>query len=120
MREGAKYLIGKYDFSSFQLSGSSARNPIRTITKLTIVPYRNYCSLFTGYWSLKNGSAIFVNIVADGFLYGMVRSIVGTLIEVGREKISPSKIKEILKAHNRRLAGPTAPAKSLYLIKVRY
>ena len=127
MREGAKYLLGKYNFSSFQLSGSSVRSPVRTITKLTIVPYRNYCLLFTGgtptdvgVGLLKNGSAIFVNIEADGFLYGMVRSIVGTLIEVGRGKISPLKVKEILKAGNRRLAGPTASAQGLYLAKIEY
>jgi tRNA pseudouridine38-40 synthase len=118
MREGAKYLIGKHDFSSFQLSGSSARNPVRTITKLSITSHSDMryaiCDM------RKNGRAIFINVEADGFLYGMVRSIVGTLIEVGRGKISPSKIKEILKAHNRRLAGPTAPAKGLYLVKVRY
>ncbi len=118
MREGAKYLVGKHNFSSFQLSGSSVRNPIRTITKLSITSQSDMryaiCDM------RKNGSAIFINVVADGFLYGMVRSIVGTLIEVGRGKISPSKVKEILKARNRRLAGPTASARGLYLIKVRY
>ncbi len=119
MREGAKYLVGKHDFSSFELSGSSVRNPIRTITKLSITSYRSYRSPITVHRSL-NSRFIFIDCVADGFLYGMVRSIVGTLIEVGRGKISPSKIKEILKARNRRLAGPTAPAKGLYLIKVGY
>ena len=118
IREGAKYLVGKHDFSSFRLSGSSVRNPIRTITKLSITSQSDMryaiCDM------RKNGRAIFINVEADGFLYGMVRSIVGTLIEVGRGKITPSNVKEILKAHNRRLAGPTAPAKGLYLIKVGY
>lgn len=119
MREGAKYLLGKHDFSSFQLSGSSARNPVRTITKLSITSQRNYRLPITDH-RLLNSRLISFNIEADGFLYGMVRSIVGTLIEVGRGKISPAKVKEILKAHNRRLAGPTVPARGLYLIKVNY
>ncbi len=119
MREGAKYLVGKHNFSSFQLSGSSVRNPIRTITKLSITSQRSFRSPITDH-RLPNSRLIFFDIVADGFLYGMVRSIVGTLIEVGRGKISPSKVKEILKAHDRRLAGPTAPAKGLYLMKVGY
>ncbi len=112
IKEGAKYLIGKHNFSSFQLSGSTAQNPVRTITKLTITPYRGYRS--------PKSRLISIDCVADGFLYGMVRSIVGTLIEVGKGKISPSKVEEILRAHDRRLAGPTAPAQGLYLIRVRY
>ena len=119
MREEAKYLVGKHDFSSFKLSGSSVRNPIRTITKLSITSHRSFRSPITDHRS-PNSRLISIDCVANGFLYGMVRSIVGTLIEVGRGKIGPSKIKEILKARNRRLAGPTAPAKGLYLIKVNY
>ncbi len=119
MREGAMCLVGKHNFSSFQLSGSSAKTSIRTITKLSITSHKSYRSPITDHRS-PNSRLIFFDIMADGFLYGMVRSIVGTLIEVGRGKISPSKVKEILKARNRRLAGPTAPARGLYLIKVRY
>ncbi len=118
MREGAKHLMGKHNFSSFQLSGSSVRSPVRTITKLSITSQSDMryaiCDM------RKNGRAIFINVEADGFLYGMVRTIVGTLIEVGKGKISPSKVKEIIKARNRRFAGPTALAKGLYLIKVGY
>jgi len=118
MREGAMCLVGKHNFSSFQLSGSSAKTSIRTIKKLTITSQSDMryaiCDM------RKNSRTIFINVEANGFLYGMVRSIVGTLIEVGRGKISPSKVKEILKARNRRLAGPTAPAKGLYLVKVGY
>lgn len=118
MREGAKYLIGRHDFSSFRLSGSSVRNSIRTITKLSITSQSNIRYTICGM--RKNGRAIFVDIEANGFLYGMVRSIVGTLIEVGRGKISPSKVREILRARNRSSAGPSAPAKGLYIMEVRY
>ncbi|MCG2676210.1 tRNA pseudouridine(38-40) synthase TruA [bacterium] len=119
MKEGAKYLVAKHNFSSFQLSGSSTRTPVRTITKLSVTSHRSFRSPITDHRS-PNSRLISIDCVANGFLYGMVRSIVGTLIEVGRGKISPSKVKEILKAHDRRLAGPTAPAKGLYLIKVKY
>jgi tRNA pseudouridine38-40 synthase len=120
MREAAKYLVGKHDFSSFKLSGSSVRSPVRTVTKLAISSYRGSGFSF-GFAGLgKDSSVIFIDAIADGFLYGMVRSLAGTLIEVGKGKISPSRVKEILAARDRRQAGPTAPARGLYLVKVKY
>ncbi|MFC1621752.1 tRNA pseudouridine(38-40) synthase TruA, partial [Candidatus Omnitrophota bacterium] len=61
-----------------------------------------------------------IYIQANGFLYNMVRNIVGTLIDVGRGKIKPEAVKEILAKKNRALAGQTAPAKGLCLVKVIY
>jgi tRNA pseudouridine38-40 synthase len=105
MRRAAAFLVGRHDFKSFQASGSPRVHSRRTIKRLDIK---------------KRGSLISIEIEADGFLYNMVRSIIGTLIEVGRGKMGASRVKEILAAKDRRLAGPTAPAKGLCLMRVNY
>ena len=66
------------------------------------------------------GPAIEIYVQADGFLYKMVRNIVGTLLDVGRGRIAPEKVKDILSSRHRPAAGPTAPAKGLCLVKVFY
>lgn len=105
MREGCKYLIGRKDFKSFQSSIKKERSSVRTIKRLDII---------------KKGDLIEIYIQADGFLYNMARNITGTLIEVGRRKLSPGDIKDILAERCRKKAGPTAPAKGLCLAKVFY
>ncbi len=105
MQDESRILLGRHNFRSFQATGSTEKNPVRTIKKLKITP---------------DSAFIHIDIEADGFLYNMARSIVGTLIEVGRGKIKKGDLKAILLAKNRRLAGPTAPAKGLCLMKVNY
>lgn len=105
MRKAAKYLIGRKDFKSFQASDKKEKSSIRTIKKLTIV---------------SKPPLIEIYIQADGFLYNMVRNIVGTLIDVGRGRMKPDKVKEILSKTRRALAGQTAPAKGLCMVKVFY
>ena len=68
----------------------------------------------------KEGNVICFNVEADGFLYNMVRSIVGTLVNVGRGFWPPEKVIAILRAQDRTQAGPTAPAKGLFLVNVIY
>ena len=63
---------------------------------------------------------VLIDVVGNGFLYNMIRIIVGTLIKVGEGVYSPDKVKEILLACDRRLAGPTAPAKGLMLVSIDY
>ncbi len=105
MRRAAKLLIGKKDFKSFQSSDKKARHSKKTVKNLSIK---------------KQGNFIHFDIEADGFLYKMVRSIIGTLLEVGRGKLKPKEISRILSGKNRKFAGPTAPAKGLALLKVIY
>ncbi|MFH1779200.1 MAG: tRNA pseudouridine(38-40) synthase TruA [Candidatus Omnitrophota bacterium] len=105
MRREAKCLVGKHDFKSFQAADKKKRSSIRTIKKLNIK---------------RKGDLIEIEIEADGFLYNMVRNIVGTLIEIGRGRFKAGSMKKILKAKNRDLAGPTAPAKGLCLVEVKY
>jgi len=103
-REG-RVLIGRRDFKSFQASDKKERNSIRNIKRLSV---------------RKDGSIINIDIEANGFLYNMVRNIVGTLIEIGRGKLPPGSMKSILREKDRTKAGPTAPARGLSLMRVRY
>jgi tRNA pseudouridine38-40 synthase len=103
MKKSAFLLKGRHNFKSFQINGKEKKNCIRNIKNIRI---------------LKKNNLITIEIEADGFLKGMVRSIVGTLLEIGRGK--PLDIKKILKAKERKFSGPTVPACGLYLVKVKY
>lgn len=106
MRRGARYLVGRHDFTSFRTKDDDeGANAVRTVKYIKIK---------------KSGDLISIDIEADGFLYNMVRNIVGTLIEVGRGKFKAEYIKEIIRKKDKRSCGPTAPAKGLSLVKVRY
>ena len=105
MRKGASYLIGKKDFKSFQAVDKKEKDSVRKITRLSIT---------------SKPPLIEIYIQANGFLYNMVRNIVGTLIDVGRGRTKPEIVKEILKKKHRASAGQTAPAKGLCLVKVIY
>ncbi|MDO8747946.1 MAG: tRNA pseudouridine(38-40) synthase TruA [Candidatus Omnitrophota bacterium] len=113
MRKEADALLGRHDFKSFCASGSSAKTTIRTIKKLSIET-RNHKPSTIGY------KLIIIDIESDGFLYNMVRNIVGTLFEIGRGKFPEGNLKKILLAQNRKQAGPTAPAQGLFLVEVKY
>lgn len=105
MNKAAQYLIGKHDFTSFKSSGSSVKSSVRTIMDAEL-------------YSVED--LVVFGISGDGFLYNMVRIIVGTLIEVGIGKRAPEDIITILEAKDRRKAGASAPARGLYLDEVFY
>ena len=105
MNEAAKYIVGKQDFTSFMAEGSSVTDTVREVFSLT---------------AGREGEFINIKISADGFLYNMVRIIVGTLLEVAFGRIEPSEIKNIIEKKNRFFAGPTAPPDGLYLNSVKY
>ncbi|MGB9613514.1 MAG: tRNA pseudouridine(38-40) synthase TruA [Candidatus Margulisiibacteriota bacterium] len=113
MRKAAKLLIGKHDFSSFCAAGGDDKNLVRTLYRLDIRK-RRMC-----LWNSKL-LVISCKLIGNGFLYKMVRNIVGTLVEVGLGKTSLAELRKILHARDRRLAGKTAPAAGLCLTKVRY
>ncbi len=105
MRAAARHLIGRHDFSAFASSGSPRKSNLRTLSALHILARRERFALI---------------VQADGFLYNMVRALAGTLIAVGRGQLAPAEVERILSARDRRLAGPTAPAEGLYLLRVLY
>lgn len=105
MKEAAKYFLGTHDFSAFKKSGSSVKTSIRTIKELNIDLDGNYIKF---------------SIIGDGFLYNMVRIIVGTLLDVGTNRFNPEDIDKIISSKNRSNAGKSVPACGLTLEKVFY
>lgn len=103
MREGAKYLIGEHDFRSFCSSRTQIEDTVRTIYQLDII---------------KEDDMIRIVISGNGFLYNMVRIIVGTLIRVGTGFYTPQQVEEILDSRNRSYAGQKVPAHGLTLVSI--
>ncbi len=105
MNLAASLLIGKHDFTSFSKLHSNSKT--------------NICCIENAFWEERGNRWVFV-IGADRFLRNMVRAIVGTLLDVGRRKISPERFNEIIELRNRSFAGTSAPAQGLYLVDVKY
>ncbi len=108
MQEGARLLLGRHDFTSFSNEadrGAAAKNPVRTLRRLDFIA--------------EEGGMV-LEFEGDGFLYKMVRNIVGTLLALGRGKISLEDIPIILAAKDRRCAKEAAPAHGLFLARVEY
>lgn len=105
MQEGANYLLGENDFSSFRSAECQAKSPNRFIEKIEVK---------------RQGNWIIFDVIGNAFLHHMVRNIVGTLIEVGLERKTPLWVKQVLEAKDRTKAGITAPACGLYLKEVFY
>lgn len=105
MQQAAEYLKGEHDFVSFCNVRTDVEDTVRTITALDV---------------LRDGEEITVRITGNGFLYNMVRIIVGTLIRVGRGFYEPEQVREILEAKNRKAAGVTAPPQGLMLVRIDY
>jgi len=97
---------GTHDFKSFEGAGSPRSTSVRTIIRSTL--------------SLNDNRYIIYEIEADGFLRFMVRNIVGTLVEIGKKRLSYDAIPHILQSRDRHQAGPTAPPQGLFLIEVKY
>ncbi len=106
MREASLTLLGEHDFRSFVLSDRNVKTTVRRVLGVVL--------------DKKSEGMVEFEIEATGFLKAMVRSIVGTLVEVGRGKITPEDFKAILGSKNRTRAGPTAPARGLFLKEVKY
>jgi tRNA pseudouridine38-40 synthase len=106
MERCGRLLIGSHDFSSFRASGDESRHSMREVIRLEI--------------EQRKDNPIVVTIEANAFLREMVRSIVGTLVDVGRGKTSFEEFEEIFQARDRRKAGMTAPAHGLFLVEVKY
>lgn len=105
MNEFCKEIIGTHDFYAFSSSGRTVTDTVRTIKECKVD---------------KNGDMVTLSVTANGFLYNMVRIIVGTAVGVSDGKINPSDIRNILEEKKRENAGVTAPAKGLFLEKVIY
>lgn len=104
MEQAISQLLGTHDFASFEASGSPRSTTVRTMKAVRVE---------------KCGDEIVMEFTADGFLYHMVRNLVGTLVEIGMGK-RPADMKSLLAVQDRSLAGITAPPQGLYLLHVKY
>lgn len=105
LNEQAQAFVGTHDFAAFQSSGSDIEDTVRTIRSFTV---------------LRSGSYIEFRVIGDGFLYNMVRIMVGTLVFIGSGRLQKDSIPEIIASKNRQKAGKTMPACGLYLNRVFY
>lgn len=105
MRQGARYLLGEHDFSSFRAVACQAKSPVRTVHRLDVV---------------RSGDLIYLDIEANAFLHHMVRNVAGVLMTVGRGDRPAGWVDEVLQHRDRTRGGVTAPAGGLYLVGVRY
>jgi len=105
MDTAAGSLVGTHDFKSFAAAADRRESSVRTVSRCMVA-----CE---DKW-------IYIDIEADRFLYNMVRNIVGTLVEVGRGRWKPERIKDIIEAKDRTAAGPTAPPEGLCLMRIEY
>lgn len=103
--EAVKHIEGTYDFSSFACAGGKVESNVRTIYRVDIQEFGQY---------------LCITFIGNGFLYKMIRSIIGTLERIGFDKRKPVEMKEILDAKNRDVAAQTAPGCGLFLMKVFY
>ncbi len=105
MHRAAQSLVGRHDFRSFETQWPNRLSSVRTISYIA---------------TLRHEDCVWIEVEADGFLYNMVRSIAGTLYQIGRDYWPESKMKEVLEQMDRREAGPTAPPQGLFLVRVTY
>lgn len=105
MEQTAQYFIGEHDFGGFCSAGSQVKTTVRKIYDIKV---------------FQNGEDIKIQVTGNGFLYNMVRIIAGTLVEVGMGRREPDRVRLAIETADRSLAGPTAPAHGLTLMKIEY
>ncbi len=105
MNEAARHLLGEHDFSSFRARGCQAKTPVRHVHSISVT---------------REGCEVQIDIVANAFVYHMVRNIAGALIAIGNQRRSPAWIAEVLAARDRTMAAVTAPAEGLYFMSASY
>lgn len=105
MRAAARHFVGQQDFAALASAGSPRASTVRSLRRVRLVP---------------RARALAIVVEGDGFLYNMVRTIAGTLIDVGRGRFEPEQVRAMLDSRDRRQAGPTAPAAGLWLLRVHY
>lgn len=131
MHTAAQVLVGTHDFRSFESDWPNRESSIRTVEELTVARHPVWPIWGGPPQAVPPGARekrtpeidcplVCIDIVADGFLYNMVRAIAGTLLDVGRGRWTTANVAQILHAQDRKLAGTTAPAAGLFLVQVDY
>ena len=105
MERAAAAFVGEHDFAAVRSVGTETKTTVRTI---------HWCEIF------EEGGTVNMRVCADGFLYNMVRAIMGTVLYCSEGKIDPEEIPRLLETRDRRLTGPTVPPQGLYLTRIWY
>ena len=105
MRKAADFLLGEHDFSAFRANLCQAKSPIKTLESIEII---------------KTDDTILIKIKANAFLHHMVRNIVGTLLNIGRDEREAEWMLSVLESKDRKQAGPTVAPQGLYFVKAYY
>lgn len=105
MRQGAEILLGTHDFSAFEGKNTTPMNPVKTIYAIVVE---------------RQGAAVHIDVLGDGFLYHMVRNIAGGLVDLGLHRLTPARFQDIMESRDRNRLGATAPAQGLCLEEVFY
>lgn len=122
MHAAAQFLVGRHDFRSFETNYPNKASSVRTVKTVSVHqidgwPMWAYSPTLN---TTAPGKFLALEITADGFLYNMVRAIVGTLIKIGQGDWPMERMRDIIEAQNRSEAGPTAPPQGLYLVNAKY
>ncbi len=134
MCDAASRLVGRHDFASFQAAGADRKSTVRHVSACELLengeeaehrcndrlPHRGSFPAMSLSADGTGERRLAIEVEANGFLYNMVRNIVGTLVEIGRGRREPGWIEQVLEAKDRDAAGPTAPAHGLFLQRVDY
>ena len=105
MQEAANEMIGEHNFACFCAAGSTVKDTVRIIYSIDVK---------------KEGDLVSIDVCGNGFLYNMVRIIIGTLLDVNENKMTKDSIKTIIESKNRELAGPTVPPQGLTMLNIVY
>jgi tRNA pseudouridine38-40 synthase len=105
MEQAAGFLLGEHDFAAFRSAGSSARTTVRRLYRVDLE---------------RRGELVEAHFEGNGFLYQMVRNLMGTLVQVGSREIEPEAVRALLEQRDRTLVGPPAPPAGLCLVQVSY
>jgi tRNA pseudouridine38-40 synthase len=117
MHEASQVLVGKHDFRSFESDWPNKATSVRTIRDISVRRFSQTSPLTPPG---EDSELIALEVEADGFLYNMVRTITGTLVNVGRGTWTAGDVERVLNALDRNVAGATAPACGLFMLQVNY
>lgn len=127
LQRATAHVLGTHDFTSFAAAGSDALNPDRqpyspadAIPDYPVTPPTPCRTILASSWHRSAEDLLTYRVTGSGFLHHMVRNLVGTFVEVGSGRRDPDSIPAVLAARDRRAAGPTAPARGLFLVEVHY
>ena len=116
MTRAGAHLCGRHDFAAFQTAGGAGGSTVRVIRDVAM----SIGDTWPGPAGTEPGAPVAINVVGDGFLRHMVRTIAGTLVEVGQKRREPDDLVDVLESRRRERAGPTAPPHGLFLVSVVY